>query len=523
MSVVEGAGRRPGAETTRAGLQTGAPGVDGSAQPGAIEHRGPPSSALPGESPFEWAATLYRSIVDTSPDAITVTTVEGKIILCNQQASTLHGLQGADEMIGRSAWDFVAAEDIDRASRDLLRIFSEGPIRNVEYSLLRSDGGRVPVELSASAITDRDGNPRALIGVVRDVSERRTVEEALRRSEEHFRHLIENAPDLITVIEPSGEVRYQSPSVRRTLGYTPDELVGTNIWRIIHPDDRRTVGDAIARGLLETQSSESTMPHKLLVFQAQHKDGRWRYLEGSGKVITEEGRAYGLINSRDITDRMEAERALEASERRKAAILETALDAIITIDDESKILEFNPAAEAMFGRRADEAIGERLDDLIVPPSLRAKHRRGMQRYLTTGEGPVLGKRMELTGRRADESEFPVELAIVPIEMGETTIFTGHVRDLTEHKRAEEEIQRAREELESRVEQRLGGGGAYGLTFRELTVLHLLSSGRADKEIATTLGISAQTVNKHVQRIRHKMSASSRTEAVARAIKEGLVG
>ncbi|TMB70035.1 MAG: PAS domain S-box protein [Chloroflexi bacterium] len=522
MSVVEGAGRRPGAETTRAGLQTGAPGMDRPAQPSAIDYREPPS-ALPGDSPFEWAAALYRSIVDISPDAITVTTIEGKIILCNQQAATLYGVQRADEMIGRSAWDFVAAEDLDRASRDLLRIFSEGTIRNVEYSLLRSDGGRVPVELSASAITAGDGNPRALIGVVRDVSERRTAEEALRRSEEHFRHLIENAPDLITVIEPSGELRYQSPSVRRTLGYTPDELVGTNIWRIIHPDDRRTVGDAIARGLLEAQSAESTMPHKLLVFRAQHKDGRWRYLEGSGKVITEEGRAYGLINSRDITDSVEAERALEASERRKAAILETALDAIITIDSESKILEFNPAAEVMFGRRPEEAIGQRLDELIVPPSLRGKHQRGMHRYLTTGKGPVLGKRIELAGMRADGSEFPVELAIVPIEMGETTIFTGHVRDLTERKRAEEELQQAREELESRVEQRLGVAGAYGLTFRELTVLHLVSSGRADKEIAATLGIRPKTVNKHVQRILHKMGASSRTEVGVRAIRERIVG
>src|SRR5439155_17092075 len=229
------------------------------------------------------------------------------------------------------------------------------------------------------------------------------------------------------------------------------------------------------------------------------------------------------VNPRGITDAGRAERALEASERRKAAILETALDAIITIDSESKILEFNPAAEVMFGRRPEDAIGERLDELIVPPSLRGKHRRGMHRYLTTGKGPVFGKRIELAGMRADGSEFPVEIAIVAIDMASRAIFTGHVRDLTERKRAEEELQQAREELESRVEQRWGGERAYGLTFRELTVLHLLSGGRADKEIAATLGISAQTVNKHVQRIRHKMSASSRTEAVARAIKEGLVG
>jgi PAS domain S-box-containing protein len=265
------------------------------------------------------------------------------------------------------------------------------------------------------------------------------------------------------------------------------------------------------------------MPHKLLVFRAQHKDSRWRYLEGSGKVITEEGRAYGLINSRDITDRVEAERALEASEQRKAAILETALDAIITIDEKSTVLEFNPAAEAMFGRRPEDAIGERLDELIVPRSLRGKNRRGMQRYLATGKGPVLRKRIELTGMRADRTEFPVELAIIPIVMGETTIFTGHVRDLTERKRAEDELQQAREELESRVEQQLGVAGAYELTFRELTVLHLVSSGRADKEIAATLGIRPKTVNKHVQRILHKMGALSRTEVGVRAIREGIVG
>src|SRR5437879_8473370 len=141
MSVVEGAGRRPGVRTTKAGLQSGVPSRAGPVQPDASGQPAP--STLAVDSPFGWAAALYRSIVDISPDAITVTTIEGKIILCNQQAATLYGVQRADEMIGRSAWDFVAAEDLDRASRDLLRIFSEGTIRNVEYSLLRSDGGRV--------------------------------------------------------------------------------------------------------------------------------------------------------------------------------------------------------------------------------------------------------------------------------------------------------------------------------------------------------------------------------------------
>jgi PAS domain S-box-containing protein len=522
MSTVEGAGRRSGVGGARAGLAAGMPaGTRPEPSSAASVLRPPPM--LFGDSAFEWATALYRTIVETSPDAITVTTLAGKVILCNQQATVLHGFDQVDDMVGRSAWEFVADEDLEQASRDLQRIVTEGRISRVEYSLLRRDGVRLPVELSASVILDRDGKPRALVGVVRDISERRKNEEALRRSEEQFRSFIENAPDLITVIEPSGDIRYQSPSVRRTLGYDSEELIGTSIWRIVHPDDARAIGDAIARGLLQAQSPESTLPHTLIVFRARHKDGRWRSLEGSGKVLVEQGHTLGLINSRDITDRVEAEQALEASERRKAAILETALDAIITIDDESRIVEFNPAAEAMFGRPAARVMGQRMEELIVPPSLRAKHRRGMQRYLTTGKGPFLGKRIELTGMRAGGRQFPVEIAIVPIDVGGRFIFTSHVRDLTERKRAEEELQRAREELESKVEQRMNGGVAYALTFRELTVLHLVSSGKADKEIATTLGISSQTVNKHVARILHKMGASSRTEAGVRAIKDGVVG
>jgi PAS domain S-box-containing protein len=510
MSTTEGA-------THRAGSAAGEDSPLGS----ATVHVDPGQDAtfvqLLGESPFEWAAALYRSIVDTSPDAITVIGLNGNIILCNQQAATLHGFQRVDDMIGRSAWQFVAPEDSERATIDFQRTAEAGSIRNVEYTLLRADGARLPVEVSASAILDAERKPRAFIGVVRDVTERKRAGEALRQSEEYFRGLIENAPDLITVIEPTGEIRYQSPSIERILGYPAGELIGSSMWRIIHPEDVKAVGDAIARGVLEPGLFE------LIVFRVQHRDGGWRYLEGSGKIMLDaEGGAYGVINSRDVTDRVLAEEALEESEQRKRAILETALDAIITIDHESRVLEFNPAAESMFGLAASDAIGKQMDTLIVPPALRSKHRKGMARFLASGIGPLVGKRVELTAMRTAGTEFPVEIAIVPIHRDGPPVFTGHVRDLTERRRWEEELQQAREEIESKVESRMEEGGSYGLTFRELTVLHLVSSGKADKEIAVTLGISSGTVNKHVARILHKMGASSRTEAGVRAIKDRIV-
>jgi PAS domain S-box-containing protein len=515
MSGKTGAGRTPGGTTNaktgpRAGPSNDARRTQRQAPVAALAN-------LFGESPFEWATALYRSVVDTSPDAIAVTTVEGRVILCNHQAVVLHGFQKVDEMVGRSAWEFVAPEDLKRASSDLERTIAEGSIRDVEYDLVRADGGRVPVSLHASAVLDAQGTPRAVIGIVRDISERRRSEEALQRSEEYFRLLIENAPDLITVMDPTGKIRYQSPSIEPMLGYHPEELVGTNVWHIIHPEDAQAVGEAIARGALEP----SQFP--LVVLRARHKDGSWRFLEGTGKAVLDgAGRPYGVINSRDITDRVLAEQALEESERRKAAILETALDAIITINHKSEVIEFNPAAESMFGYTASEAMGKPLEKLIVPPPQRSRHRKGMTHYLATGEGPMLGKRTEVTAVRADGSEFPVEIAIVPIQIDGRPVFTGHVRDLTERRRWEEELQQAREELESKVEGRMDSGSTYGLSFRELTVLHLVASGIADKEIAVTLGISAQTVNKHVAKILHKMGASSRTEAGVRAIKDRIV-
>ncbi len=145
----------------------------------------------------------------------------------------------------------------------------------------------------------------------------------------------------------------------------------------------------------------------------------------------------GIAN---IIERKHSEDALRASEARKAAVLETAHDCIISIDHESKVLEFNPAAEKTFGYTQAQALGQNIADLIMPPSYREQHHKGLAKYLETGHGPVLGKRIELVGMRADGAEFPIELAVTPIRSGEKPTFTAHLRDITERKRAETELQ-----------------------------------------------------------------------------------
>src|SRR5439155_25500979 len=109
-------------------------------------------------------------------------------------------------------------------------------------------------------------------------------------------------------------------------------------------------------------------------------------------------------------ERRRAEARLRESEARKAAMLETALDAVITIDHHGRIVEWNPAAERTFGYPRGQAVGREMADLIVPPRLREQHHRGLAHFLSTGEGPVLGRRIELPALRADGGEFSCELA-----------------------------------------------------------------------------------------------------------------
>jgi PAS domain S-box-containing protein len=141
-------------------------------------------------------------------------------------------------------------------------------------------------------------------------------------------------------------------------------------------------------------------------------------------------------------ERAQNDAALKHSEARKAAILDSALDCIITIDHEGRITEFNPAAERTFGYRSQDVVGERLGDVIVPPSLREQHRLGLARYLATGEARVIGKRIEMTAVQADRVEFPVELTVTRIASGGPPSFTGYLRDITERRTSEESRRRS---------------------------------------------------------------------------------
>jgi PAS domain S-box-containing protein len=168
--------------------------------------------------------------------------------------------------------------------------------------------------------------------------------------------------------------------------------------------------------------------------------------------------------------RRQAEEEVRASESRMRAMLEAALDAVVTMDHRGHILGWNHAAETTFGYRADEAVGREMAELIVPPGLRAAHRKGLARFLETEHAIVLDRRLELTGLHKNGAQFPVELTITRIGLPGPPTFTGYLRDITDRKEAEAELQASRARLvevadaeRRRIQRNLHDGAQQRLT------------------------------------------------------------
>jgi PAS domain S-box-containing protein len=199
-----------------------------------------------------------------------------------------------------------------------------------------------------------------------------------------------------------------------------------------------------------------------------------------------------------LIDRRRAEAAVAESEARKSAVLSSALDCIITIDSENRILEFNPAAERTFGYRAEDVLGRDMTDLLIPPPLREHHRRSLQGQLEQlGRGRLVGAQVELTGRRASGEVFPIELAVTRIDTDDQPLFTAFVRDITERKRTDEELRRSRarivnagDEARRRLERNLHDGAQQRLVSLSLSLRLARSLSQRDPAAAEEILESA---------------------------------
>lgn len=282
---------------------------------------------------------------------------------------------------------------------------------------------------------------RLLLGVGANqtaiVLQRWRTEQELIRQQEWLRVTLASIGDAVIATDTKGCVTFLNSVAEKLTGWTLTEAQGQPLKTVfvIHNEQTRQPVENPVEKVLREGVVVGLANHTLLIA----KDGTERPIDDSAAPIRDaSGAVIGVVLIfRDVTEQRHAEQELQTSDARKSAILETALDCIITMDHQGKVVEFNPAAERTFGYPRAEILGQELANFIIPPSFRDQHRRGMAHYLATGDGPVLGKRLELTALRADGSEFPVELAITRIPTDGSPLFTAYVRDITEQRRVEQ--------------------------------------------------------------------------------------
>jgi PAS domain S-box-containing protein len=432
----------------------------------------------------KWSDEMYR-LFDMSPDEF-----DGKIV---------------------SVMDRIHPDDRDLLAQATEQTLVDGKARPLEYRVVRRDGTSIVVYAEGVTHLDESGKPVRMLGTVQDITERKRAEEALRESEERFRVTFDNAGIGAALVDMKGRAFRSNPALQEMLGYSAQELSGMAFTEVTHPDDA-TADWALAQELFAGKRNRYQIEKRFI-----RKDGQviWGRVTASLVRSAEGEPQYGIGMVEDITERKRAEEALRESEERFRVSLMNSPVVVFSQDSE---LRYTWIHNPVPGFSVEDILGKTDEDLL-PPEEASRLTAIKRRVLDSGSST----REEIQATARGEVIFH-DLTVEPLRDATGTIvgITGTSFDITERKRTEEQLQVARERLEGRVERQLQRRNPYGLTFRELTVLHVVAAGKSGKEIATELGISPLTVQKHLSNILAKMDAASRTEAVARGLREGLL-
>jgi PAS domain S-box-containing protein len=386
----------------------------------------------------------FRSIFENAAVGIARVATKGRFLEVNQRLCDIVGY-APEELMAKTFAEITHPDDLQQDLRAVRRMLAgeiDTYLREKRY--YRKDGSVVWVNLSVSLLREADGSADYFISVIEDISARKRAEEALRASEEKFRVLANTAPFMIWVTEPDGGASFVSRGWCEFTGQTEQEAMGKGGFGwldAVHPDDREESG----RIFLEANMKREPFT---LDYRLRRADGAYRWAIDAGRPrFDEAGDFLGYVGSViDITERRENEVSLRESKERLAGIVSSAMDAIITVDDDQRIVLFNEAAERMFGCSAAEVMGQQVDRFI-PERFRSAHTEHFRRFgETDGTGRAMGH-AAFTALRADGTEFPIEGAISKTEVGGRRLYTIVHRDITERKQAEaEREQLAREQV-----------------------------------------------------------------------------
>jgi PAS domain S-box-containing protein len=383
-----------------------------------------------------------RLFVD-NPEAAVYWDSDFRVLDINPRFTGLFGYS-LNEARGKRDADIIIPKDRIEESELLGKMAKEG---YVDYDTVRKkkDGSLIHVSLSVAPMVV-DDKLIGYVGLHKDITERKRVEDALRESAERYRSLFESARDLIITVDLEGNITSANNMVLE-YGYERNELVGKSVFNLFSEEYWRVFQDYF-RKLTEGKPIEGEFKIKSRQMQ------RYSIVEYRSNPIIQDGKVVGAqVIVRDVTERREIEEKLRDSEEKFRAINASANDAILLIDDEGKFSYWNPAAEKMFGYTKEEADNKKMYELITPERFRGDHTSAFEKFKKTGEGRIIGKTVEMAAIRKDGTEFPVEFSLSALQVKEKQYALGIVRDITERKKMEERLKQYSEHLEELVEKK----------------------------------------------------------------------
>jgi PAS domain S-box-containing protein len=378
----------------------------------------------------------YRGLLEAAPDAMVLVNPDGKIVLVNLQAETQFGYT-RDELVGRHVDNVIPQGFGEPLIAQVLQSAEQPRAQQlrtaIELTARRKDGGEFPIEIMLSPLDSVEGV--LVTAAIRDISVRKQAEAHLAQMEGRYRGLLEAAPDAMVVVNQSGEIVLLNVQAEKQFGYRRDELVGQQVKNIIPEgfaerliaDGTRTAAEALAQQIGTG-----------IELVGRRKDGSGFPIE---IMLSPLDSAEGILVTaaiRDISVRKEAERHLAQMEGRYRGLLEAAPDAMVVVNQGGKIVLLNLQAEKQFGYQRDQLVGRQVKH-IIPKGFAERLIADGTRTAAEALAQQIGTGIELSGRRKDGSEFPIEIMLSPLDSAEGILVTAAIRDISVRKEAEKHL------------------------------------------------------------------------------------
>gem|GEM_PF-767736 len=381
----------------------------------------------------------FRDVLEVVEEVVWETNLEGQYTFLSKSSLDAFGVDH-DQAIGMKPADFVAEDEraaIVAFFRDV--ITKRRKFTDFQYRITTPKGRRIWISGSGAPLYSSTGEIVGYRGTAHDVTAKRLAEEALRRSEESYRSIFDNAQvGIIRSRISDGKPLEANDRLAEILGYENREDAinnhrADNHW--IDPVDRELwIAEGLKYGFVRNFDG-----------RLKRKDGSIVHISSSATFNTEQD--YIDVVMVDQSDRVEAEARRKASETTLSGMLEIAPDAIIATGEDLLISIFNQGAENVFGWQESEVLGQHLD-ILIPEKLRGPHRQQVKSFLASvDQSHAMSERGEIVGLRKDGSEFPAQASISKLRLGDDTMLTVILHDITERKQGEAELVAAKETAE----------------------------------------------------------------------------